>query len=98
MCGPFFFEQGNVKFSNCIVEAVGNADVNGGYKQAKTDLTGVSQPVNPADHEEFKTLFSNIKLGNRNTPVLTLIKELPKVNETKASCPECSVETDQAGA
>lgn len=97
MCGPYFFEQGNVKFSNCIVEAVGNADVNGGYRQAKADLTGVSQPVSPADHEEFKTLFSNIKLGNSNTPVLTLIKELPKVNVTKASCPECSVETDQTG-
>ncbi len=98
LCGAYFIEQGNAKFSNCIVEAVGNADVVGGYKQAKTDLSAVTQPVSPADHDEFKTLFSNIKLGSSNTPVLTLIKELGKVNVTKASCPECSVDTDQTGA
>ncbi len=98
LCGPYFIEQGNAKFSNCIVEAVGNADVNGGYKQAKTDLTAVSQAVSPTDHEEFKTIFSNIKLGNSNTPVLSFIKDMNKVNATKASCPECSVAKDQTGA
>lgn len=98
LCGPYYIEQGNAKFSNCIVEAVGNADINGGYKQAKTDLTGVAQNVSEADHTEFKTLFSNIKLGNSNTPVLTFVKEITKVNVTKASCSECSTEKDQTGA
>lgn len=97
LCGAYFIEQGNAKFNNCIVEAVGNADVNGGYKQAKTDLTSASQAVSEADHTEFKTLFSNIKLGNSNTPVLTLIKQLDKVNVTKASCSECSTDKDQTG-
>lgn len=98
LCGAFYNEQGNAKFTNCIVEAVGNADVNGGYKQAKTDLTGVSQAVAAADHDEFKTLFSNIKLGKSNTPVLTLVKELPKAVAAKSNCQECSVDKDQTGA
>lgn len=98
LCGPYFFEQSGAKLYNCIVEAVGNADLGNSYKQGKSDLTKASQAVAPADHEEFKTLFSNIKLGSSNTPVLPLVKDIAKISVTKSSCSECSIAKDQTGA
>lgn len=93
LCGNYYFESGNIKINNSMIEAVGNASVNQSFVKSVVDLTSVNSAITKAEHEEFKTLFSRETLGKSNTPYLPLAKSINKVPAMKGKY----LESDQTG-
>ncbi len=93
LCGAYYFESGNVKINNSLVEAVGNASVDQSFVMSPNNLPGISAEVPKAVHEEFKTYFETEKLGKSNTPYLPLVKPIDKVPAMK----DKNLEKDQTG-